>query len=421
MNKIFTKIPHSPGVYYFFNKNKDLIYIGKATSLKSRVRSYFHGQKTFRPIEELIEQVHDIKWQTADSVLEAIILEALEIKKHQPKYNVIGKDDKSWNYLVLTKEDYPQLQTIRMHDWQQLSVAEQKKRFAKAFGPFPQLRTTEILKILRRLFHYSTCKPNIGRPCLYYQMRQCDGVCTGEISSLEYQRRIIKPLTLFLSGRKKQVISDLNKLMKEKSKNNFFEEAGQLRDQINNLKKIHDLSLIDKSFFDNVGSGLLALLRGRSGSKTTKMIRIEGYDISNLGTTNIVGSMVVFDQNGPIKKDYRKFKVRNFNKPSDVDALAQVVERRLKHLEWPLPDYFLIDGGKPQINKIIALLKEKNVDRPVIGIAKGIKRKKNEFHVSTRTIQHFIEKNKTLLIQVRDEAHRFAINYQKQTRKIKKD
>lgn len=411
MQAILKKIPSKPGVYYFLNQTKDIIYIGKATSLKSRVRSYFHGQKTFRPIEELIEQVHDIKWRTTESVLEAIILEALEIKKHQPKYNVIGKDDKSWNFLVLTKENYPQLQTIRLHDLNQLPKPDQKKRFLKIFEPFPQLKTAETLKILRRLFHYSTCKPNCGRPCLYYQMGQCEGVCTGEISSLEYQRRVIKPLTLFLSGRKKQVISDLTKLMKEKSKNNFFEEAGQLRDQINNLKKIHDLSLIDKSFFNNVGSSL---------SRTTKMIRIEGYDISNLGATNIVGSMVVFDQNGPIKKDYRKFKVRNFDKPSDVDALAQVIERRLKHHEWPLPDYFLIDGGKPQINKIIALLKEKNIDRPVIGIAKGTKRKKNEFHVSTKKIQPFIEKNKNLLIQVRDEAHRFAINYQRQTRKIKK-
>ena len=412
MQAILQKIPSKPGVYYFLNQTKDIIYIGKATSLKSRVRSYFQGQKTFRPIEELIEQVHDIKWRVTESVLEAIILEALEIKKHQPKYNVIGKDDKSWNFLVLTKESYPQLQTIRLHDLNQLSKPDQKKRFLKIFGPFPQLKTAETLKILRRLFHYSTCKPNSDHPCLYYQMGQCEGVCTGEISTIDYKNQVIKPLILFLSGQKKQVINDLTKLMKEKSKNNFFEEAGQLRDQINNLKKIHDLSLIDKSFFDNVSS---------STSRTTKIIRIEGYDISNLSATNIVGSMVVFDQNGPRKKDYRKFKVRDFQKPSDVGALAQVIDRRLKHHEWPLPDYFLIDGGKPQINKIISLLKEKNINRPVIGIAKGIKRKKNEFHVSTRKVQSFIEKNKTLFIQVRDEAHRFAINYQKQTRKIKKD
>ena len=412
MQAILQKIPSKPGVYYFLNQTKDIIYIGKATSLKSRVRSYFQGQKTFRPIEELIEQVHDIKWRVTESVLEAIILEALEIKKHQPKYNVIGKDDKSWNFLVLTKESYPQLQTIRLHDLNQLSKPDQKKRFLKIFGPFPQLKTAETLKILRRLFHYSTCKPNSDHPCLYYQMGQCEGVCTGEISTIDYKNQVIKPLILFLSGQKKQVINDLTKLMKEKSKNNFFEEAGQLRDQINNLKKIHDLSLIDKSFFDNVSS---------STSRTTKIIRIEGYDISNLSATNIVGSMVVFDQNGPRKKDYRKFKVRDFQKPSDVGALAQVIDRRLKHHEWPLPDYFLIDGGKPQINKIISLLKEKNINRPVIGIAKGIKRKKNEFHVSTRKVRSFIEKNKTLFIQVRDEAHRFAINYQKQTRKIKKD
>ncbi len=415
-------IPHKPGVYLFFNINKELIYIGKATSLKNRVRSYFSGQKTPRPIEEMLHEVENIKWEETDSVLEAIILEAKYIKKFQPKYNVLGKDDKSWNYLVITKEKFPRLEAVREHDLQKnlssskslnpkiqrLSGQPIDKRFV--FGPFPGLNTTAALKILRQIFKFSTCRENQEKPCFYYQIHQCPGVCTNEITAADYKKVVVKPLAMFLRGKKKNLLRDLNKLMKIASKNENFEEAKRLRDQIFNLSKIQDFTLLNKSF--------LEIDKEKSEQKN---IRIEGYDISNLGPTGMVGSMVVFENNEAQKSAYRKFKIKTVAGQSDVDCLAEIFERRLKHDDWPLPYLFLIDGGKPQVNKIYSLAKKYNLHIPIVGLAKGKERKRNDLVIENANFekQKWIHENLTVLIRVRDEAHRFAINYQRSLRKIK--
>ena len=193
------KLPDTPGIYLFYNSLNEIIYVGKATSLRDRVGSYFalRGTKEIsRPIEEMIHEVKDIKHISTDSVLEAVILEAIYIKKYQPKYNVLGKDDKSWNYIVITKEEYPKVETLRERELKMSSrrkpgscLGKQTKdpcfrrddRYKYIFGPYPGLKTKEALKILRRLFYISTCKPKQKRPCLYYEMGQCLGVCTGEI------------------------------------------------------------------------------------------------------------------------------------------------------------------------------------------------------------------------------------------------
>ncbi len=403
------RIPNQPGIYLFYNTKKELIYVGKATSLKSRVRSYFAGQKSPRPIESLIAEVKNIKWITTDSVLEAIILEANYIKKYQPKYNVLGKDDKSWNYLVITKEDFPTLSVIRQHDLKQLALNEQKKKFLHVFGPFPGLNTQATLKLLRKLFAYSSCSPAQPRACFYYQIEQCLGVCTNEITRKEYNQKVVKPLTLFFKGHKKQLMKDLEKQMRLESKNENFEEAQRLRDQISNLKKIHDVALLNKTFYNNVVTLSLP--------KSDNIKRIEGYDISNLSTSDKVGAMVVF-QNGAVEKShYRKFKIKTVIGQSDVDCLKEVLNRRLRHAEWPLPQLFLIDGGKPQVNTAKEIVALHKLNIPVVGIAKGPDRKKNEFF-APKVIAKWLEQNKETLIQVRDEAHRFAINYNRELRKI---
>jgi excinuclease ABC subunit C len=392
-----------------------LIYIGKATSLKNRVKSYFVGKRTSRPIEQMIHEVKNIKIIQTDSVLEAVILEAVYIKKYLPKYNVDGKDNKSWNYIVITKDSYPRIETYRHHQMQVLTEAEQKKRFAYRFGPYPGLNTKATLKLLRRLFGYSTCKPKATRPCIYYQMQQCLGVCTGEISSSEYKRVVIMPLVAFLKGRKKRVIATLVRRMKKMSVEKDFEEAARLRDQIRRLQRIHDIALLNKSFF-NQHSSLKSSASGFS--------RIEGYDISNLGATGKVGSMVVFDHGEAKKSAYRKFKIKTVVGQSDVACLEEVLLRRLNHDEWPLPELFLIDGGKPQINRVVKILKEKNIVIPVVGIAKGADRKKNEFLFGEmnvekqymRAVVKWVSEHQNILIKVRDEAHRFAIAYQRKLR-----
>jgi excinuclease ABC subunit C len=194
LSQLLAKLPSKPGIYLFYNTQKELIYVGKATALKSRVRSYFLGKRTPRPIEEMIHEVVDIKYKQTDSVLEAVILESVYIKKYLPKYNVIGKDDKSWNYIVVSKELYPHVSTLREHDVKLLKLKNPRalKQFKYFFGPYPGLNTKAAMKLLRRIFHFSTCKPLQGKPCLYRQMGQCLGVCTGEISAFDYVKKVIR-------------------------------------------------------------------------------------------------------------------------------------------------------------------------------------------------------------------------------------
>ena len=382
-------IPDKPGIYLFY-KDKELLYVGKATSLKSRVRSYLNP-KTTRPIEALIHEIDKVRFKETDSVLEALILEGEYIKKFKPRYNVEGKDDKSWNYLVLTKEEFPKLLAVRGRNL--------KDDYLYVFGPYTQIKTTEILKLLHSLFKISRCNPNAKRHCFDYQLGNCLGVCVNEINAKEYRKKVINPLVLFLKGKKKKLISELKKKMKQVSLIDNFEEAKRLRNQIFSLEKIRDFSLLDKSFIEE------------SFEKKDSFNRIEGYDISNLGKDNKVGSMVVFIDGVSSKKDYRKFKIKTIEGQSDVDCLREVLERRIKHKEWPWPQVVLVDGGKPQVN----IVKKMVSDTFIIGIAKGEKRNKNEliFGSQDKEFIDWVDKNSNLLIKVRDEAHRFAINYQR--------
>ncbi len=403
MRLILKNISSSPGIYLFFNSKKELIYVGKASSLKNRVRSYFVGKKSPRPIEEMIHEVAEVKYITTDSLLEAVIMEGRYIKKFHPRYNIKWRDDKSWNYLIITKDKYPRVETAREHE---LNLAGQaaSKRWAYVFGPFPGLNTKEALRILRKIFLFSDCQPAQGKPCFHYQLGQCLGVCINEISPKNYVKKTIRPLISFLQGKKKSVIKNFTKQMKEASRVENFEEAGRLRNQINALQKIQDSTLLNINF-----------LRETTTSKS-QPLRIEGYDISNLGASNMVGSMAVFDERGPMKSQYKKFNIKTVVGQNDVDCLAEVVGRRLKHAEWPLPDIFLIDGGRPQVNAVSRVLRQQKISRPVIGIAKGPHRKKNEFIVGLPAWVGLIGQHENLLIRVRDEAHRFAIAFQRKKR-----
>ena len=388
---IIKNLPDSPGIYLFY-KDRELLYVGKAASLKKRVRSYFSNSKNIRPIELLINEINDIKWISTDSAIEAAILEAKYIKKFRPKYNVMGKDDKSWIYLYLTKEPFPKLKTIRGHELKGLD----KKKIKKLFGPYLNIKTSEMVRILHSLFYISKCEPNQKRACFDFQIKKCLGVCIGIINEEEYGNRVIKPLIQFLNGNKKAVIKNLEKQMKSFSKNEQFEEANRIKFQIKRLQKIQDASLINKSFVQDIFKNEIFIKR------------IEGYDISNLGKNYKVGSMVVFNLNGPLKKDYRKFKIKTVEKQSDIDCLKEVFKRRLSHTDWEMPDIVLVDGGKAQVNLAKKIFKKVFV----FGIAKGRDRKKDEFIFGSKDkkIISFIENNKELFINARNEAHRFAIN-----------
>ena len=435
VEKKIQSFPDSPGIYLFFNAKKEIIYIGKATSLKKRVQSYFKDNRTSRPIEQMMHEVVRINIKQTDSVLEAIIAEAHAIKKHMPKYNVLGKDNKSWNYIGITQEEYPQIQFIRQHDlYTQFGKDVQihnfafsktaknaRKRYQYMFGPFPGLNTKAAIRLLRQLFYISTCKPGAKRSCLYYQMGQCFGVCIGDISPTEYKKHVMAPLIMFLKGGKKRVISTLTKRMKRAAKEKNYEQAARLRDQIAALKRIHDIALINKSFTHDA----------ISHPDHSDELRIEGYDISHLSGTGVVGSMVVFSGNTPKKSAYRTFHIKSVIGQDDTACIKEVLTRRIAHGTkeaqkrggvqfWPLPDLFLVDGGKPQVHAAKSVLQKHNIKIPVVGIAKGKGRKKNEFILgqSSKESIVLIEKNKKTLIAVRDEAHRFALKFQRKQRKI---
>lgn len=413
------QLPNTPGIYLFYNAKKELIYVGKATSLRNRVRSYFSGtQKTSRPIEDMIHEVVTIKHKVTDSALEAIIVEAVHIQKYMPKYNVLGKDGKSWNYIVITKDPYPQVYTLRQRELSLMAEAQKKKEFKYLFGPYPGLNKKAAMKLLRKIFHFSTCSPDAKRPCLYRQMGQCLGVCTGDISSTNYRRQVITPLATFLRGGKKPLIKKWEVEMRKASKDQDFERAALLRDQLYSLNRIRDIALLNDSFVRDVFET----------TDDRSIERIEGYDISNLGKTGIVGSMVVFMHGEPENKQYRKFEIKTVKEQSDVDSLREMLTRRFKRLiqedrrfAAQDPDLLLIDGGKPQLHAAVAVARELGINIPIVSIAKGTERKRNDFFFapeSSREVISWVDRHKDVLIRVRDEAHRFAIAYQRKKRKI---
>jgi len=417
------KLPDEPGVYLFYDKDSKLMYVGKATSLKNRVRSYFQGKRTSRPIEQMIDSIVEIRYKKTDSVLEAIIWEAEYIKKYNPRYNVIGKDNKSWNYIVITKVTYPVVKTIRQHELeQQVDMQKLAKRHWKIdeylyiFGPYSGLNTKAAMKVLTRLFHISHCqtkrrrKQDDGKPCLYRQMGTCLGVCTGEISPTQYKKQVIMPLVTFLRGGKKRLITTFKKRMDAAAKEEDYETAARIRDQLTALERMHDVTLINDSFFN----------APQLEKKDNAYTRIEGYDISNLGKTGKVGSMVVSTNGEADKKEYRKFKIKTVDGQSDVDCLTEVLMRRMKHDEWTMPDVIMVDGGKPQVNAAKKVMNLYGAGIPIVGIAKGPDRKKNEFIFGSmqRDFVHWVNNNQDILVRLRDEAHRFAITYQKKLRRI---
>jgi len=391
-------LPAEPGVYKMKNAAGDIIYIGKATSLKTRVTSYWNGAHD-RKTEKMVSEVAEIDYEVTGSVLEALFLEASLIKKFLPQYNIDLKDDKSWIYVCITKDDYPRVLFKRGLELER----EEKRVYKIIFGPF--LSATSVraaLDIVRKIFPYSTCAPGQKRACFNYHLRRCPGVCIGVITPREYQK-IIRHIILFFRGKKKELARQLERDMKQYAKREQFEEAARARNQLWNLQHINDVAMLKR---DDVAP---------KPSKGTINVygRIEGYDISNISGTSATGSMVVFENGESNKNEYRKFKIKTVRGPNDYAMLQEVLRRRFAHEEWPLPDIILIDGGSGQVGKAKKVLDERGLNIPIVGIAKGIDRKKDEliFDPQNLELARVAAQYKTILVAVRDEAHRFAVQY----------
>lgn len=393
--KFYDNLPESPGVYLMKDKIGRILYIGKAANLKRRVKSYFVRPADAR-IERMVSKINKVDYEKTDSALEALILEAKLIKKYQPPYNVRETDDKSFLYVEITEEQFPRV----------LLVRGKSKEEGERFGPFTSASDIrKALRILRRIFPYSIHSlpqkngkgKTLKRPCLDYELGLCPGTCIGSIDEKEYLRNI-KGLKEVLMGRKKSLLEKLEQEMKRASDRLEFEKAEKIKRQIFALRHIQDTALL--SGFENLK------LKIKNSAQ-----RVEGYDFSTISGTFSVGVMVVFLGNKPCKEEYRKFKIRTVKKQDDISMLKEVLQRRFRHQEWALPNLILIDGGKGQVNAAKSILAENGLVIPVVGIAKGARRRKNEF--VGKIPAGF---NKNTLIKVRDEAHRFAVGYHRKLR-----
>ncbi|MEK7068962.1 MAG: UvrB/UvrC motif-containing protein [Patescibacteria group bacterium] len=409
-------LPDTPGVYMFLGALKrsrggrdarhNILYVGKATSLRDRVRSYFGdglGVARGARIVAMVECATNLTWRECGSVLEALILEVHLIKKHQPQYNVDERDDKSWNYVVITEENYPRILLVRGRE---LSQKWNSAHIKYTFGPFPhggQLK--EAMKIVRKIFPFrDKCLPavpahagqaglpNSGKPCFNRQIGLCPGVCSGETGAVEYAKTIRNFKELFL-GNFKGLKQRLVREMKTAAKEEDFEHAEIFRRQISALEHIRDVSLIKSEKLDPLVSG-----QGKS--------RIEAFDVAHTSGSETVGVMTVV-QDGELKKSaYRKFKIRTATN-DDVASLKEILSRRLAHTEWQLPKLFVVDGGTAQLRVAQTILKNAGVIIPVIGVVK------NMAHKPERLVgdKKMIKLHEREILLANSEAHRFAIQW----------
>ena len=414
------KLPDTPGVYIFKNAKGEVVYVGKATSLKRRVSSYWHGRRAgFRPIEQMIEEVGHIETRKTGTVIEALILEAALIKKYWPRYNVVQRDDKSFLYVGITRDEFPRVVLVRGLDAERGKARQ--KIFAHIFGPFTSARSLRTaLDIMRKIFSWSDCAPLVSgkrpRACFYEHLGLCPGVCTGKITAQEY-RKIIRRFVLFFQGKRSALIKQMRVDMARAARVEDFEAAARLRNQLTSLEHIQDIALIQRED----GHGFVdSFARKTSGNTLRGMpfYRIEAYDISNISGTSAVGSMTVFENGVSAKQEYRKFKIKTVEGANDVAMMREVLLRRFQHPEWRFPDLVVIDGGKPQVNAARAVWRELKLLIPLMGIAKGLTRKRDEFILASRNekLIQFLRLYPHLVKQVRDEAHRFAVQYHRVVR-----
>ena len=535
------RVPTEPGVYFFKNKNNDIIYIGKAKHLRNRVRSYFQNNKYQTPKNiSMSKRIVDIEWLVVRNEVEALLTEANLIKQHQPYYNVNLKDDKSFPFIRITNEPFPRVFITR----------EIIRDGSKYFGPYTDviyLRRT--LKAIRRIFPVRSCDYFIDQSvidakkiklCLDYHIKKCEGPCEGLVAKSHY-KEMIDNIISFLHGKTKISEDYIKDQMKIASKQLRYEDAVIYRDQLLAIKefkkkqtkinadfddrdiigyaKENDFGIvvivrirngriasreklsitnldendanmvktvITQFYFDtdfipseicvqhppDSINDLMAWLKEKRGRKVKiispqkgekakqvrlayqnaklllgewivnkqkrkdlipKMIqqlqddlqlkapprKIECFDISHLGGTNTVASMVCFIDGKARKSNYRKYNIKSVDGVDDFASIREVVFRRYKRVKEEgtgLPDLIVVDGGKGQLSMAVSALRELGLDYvPIISLAKKLEEVFMPGHADPQSI-HKQSPGLILLRQLRDEAHRFAITFQRQKR-----
>lgn len=394
--------PLTPGVYLIKDQAGVPVYIGKARSLRSRLQSHF-GPAIHPEFKEMLIRREAIKIDLLHTATEAeaLLLEASLIKHHQPKYNRMLKDDKSYPYLKITQEEFPRL----------LIVRGRPSDGSKYYGPFTNVRLLrQAVAMLRRLFPMRTCDPMPAKVCLLYHIRQCPGPCEGHTDAAGYAASV-KELCNFLDGKRDAIVRSLSRRMKEAAENRQFELARTYRDQIQALSAVAvgrspQGALADRPSALQDMQRILGLSRYPS--------RIECFDISNIQGKNPVGSMVVMIDGKPARSEYRRFKIRTVEGIDDYRMMREVVGRRYERLlaeKAPLPDLVLIDGGLGHLAAAKEELDRLNLaDLDIVSIAK-----QHEYlYKPERQIPYVLPPVSTvlqMLRHLRDEAHRFAITF----------
>jgi len=534
-------LPVLPGVYQFKNKDNKIIYIGKAKNLRVRVRSYFQSQnnQSSKTIT-MMKNAHDLEWIVVENEVEALLTEANLIKEYSPRYNVLMKDDKSYPYIQITNEPFPQV----------LLTRKVNKDDSKYYGPFTDAhRLRKILKVLHKVFPIRSCsyylddRTIMGKKvalCLDYHIKRCEGPCEGLVSEKEY-REMINHVASFMKGDTNKIERYVESKMKHASKNMLYEDAAKYRDQLNAVQGFSSrksqtrVMLEDRDIFSLASKndiGIMVIIRIRNGfiysrekislqnlfgseSDTFKTVitrfymgsnlipsfislpkkpdnhndllswlcaekgdkvrfeypkigekarelritrknaelllnewiikrkkykehipktliqlkddlnlqvspkNIEAFDVSHLGGTSTVASMVSFINGKSRKTNYRKYDIKSVNMIDDFASIREVVYRRynrLKNENSSFPDLILIDGGKGQLNMATSALRDLGLDYiPVVGLAKRLE----EVFVPGNPDAQVIHKDSLgliLLRRVRDEAHRFAVSFQRDKR-----
>ena len=415
---VVRKFPTCPGVYLMKNVAGVVIYVGKATNLRSRAGSYFlKAALTDTRTGHWVGEIADADFMECESEVDALLVESRLIKDIQPQYNKIQKDDKTFPYLqISTYEDFPRVEITR----------EPESTGVKLYGPFASAGELRgAVQVLQRIFKFRTCSLDIDagderwrwyRPCLLASIKQCTAPCNMRVSREAY-RKDIKRLQMFLSGNKTSLLKQMKAEMMEASKDLDFEVAAKLRDEIKLLETLDRRGELNtheqpEVFHIDPKKGLEGLKRVLKLSQTPRSI--EGVDIAHLGGGQTVASLVKFIDGLPFKPGYRRFKIKNVKGIDDFKSIHEVVSRRFQRLadeNDTFPDILLIDGGKGQLSSAVAAFEALEIDPPVLislakreeeifrpGESESIKLSKHAFSLR-------------LLQCVRDEAHRFAQHY----------
>jgi excinuclease ABC subunit C len=403
-------LPKAPGVYAL-SSQKTVLYIGKAANLKERVKNHFM-QPTYRD-DLFIQDVKKIGYIKTESDIDALLLESQLIKKQQPRYNVMWKDDKKYFYVAITKETLPRIFLTHQPALQKQSLKAPKSRLEKIeyIGPFIEGKAIkQVLRLLRKVFPYYTAKNHGALLCQYCHLN----LCPGPTPNKEMYKKNIRNLVSVLKGKKTSVQKQLKKEMESTAKSQDFEKAAELRDQFLSLESIiSHARLLAPEVSPSVNWIIIEKDLKKLFSIKKRITRIEAYDISNIQGKEATGSQVTFLKGIPAKEHYRNYKIHITGKPNDFAMMEELLLRRLLHKEWPYPQIIVIDGGKGQLTSAINATLNISAAKKIKIVA--LAKKQNELFFPGKSksvlLRDLPRPSENLFLHIRDEAHRFAITY----------